>query len=126
MQFNLEQGGGIKLISSYSESSVTVEDQCYQNSLILLGDRIVSEWAVESVENLTIELLEPVLAAGPEIFLLGTGDRQQFPNVELMKALAQRNRSVDVMDSGAACRTYNVLASEFRSVAAALILPGEH
>ena len=125
MQFNLEQGGGIKLIASYTASSVTIEDQHYQSSLILLGDRIVSDWAVESVENLTIDHLEPILEVDPEIFLLGTGDRQRFPSAELMKSLARRNRSVDVMDSGAACRTYNVLASEFRAVAAALIIPGD-
>ena len=122
MQFNLEKSGGVKLIESYSDGSVTIEGRVHTTSLILMGDHVIDDWSVESVEDLTIEHLQSILQAGPEIFLLGTGNRQVFPSVRLMKELAQHQRSIDVMDIGAACRTYNVLASEFRTVAAALIL----
>ena len=123
MQFNLEKDSGGYLIQKYDEHSVTIDERCYDNSLIIFPDRIVDTWSIQTVESLTIESLQAVIDAKPEVFLLGTGRRQQFPPLSLMGELAKQQRSIDVMDMAAACRTYNVLASEFRQVVVALILP---
>lgn len=123
MQFNLENGGGGHLIQRHENNAVTIEGRRYESSLIVFPDKIISDWSVDSIEALCIESLESVIGAKPEVFLLGTGDRQIFPSRALMVELARNKRSVDVMDTAAACRTYNVLVSEFRQVVVALILP---
>ena len=65
---------------------------------------------------------EQLLATGADILILGTGRRQQFPSLALLKPVMLAGRTVDVMDTSAACRTYNILMSEGRTVAAALII----
>jgi uncharacterized protein len=62
------------------------------------------------------------LTLEPEIVLLGTGRRQQFPHPRLTQALLEQGVGVEVMDTAAACRTYNVIMLEGRRVAAALLL----
>ena len=124
MQFNLENGGG-HLIQRQESGAVTIGGQRYVKSLIIFPDKIIGDWPVESVGSLTTAALESIIAAQPEVFLLGTGDTQIFPSMALMAELARCKRSVDVMDTAAACRTYNVLASEFRQVVVALILPAD-
>ncbi|MEM7210126.1 MAG: MTH938/NDUFAF3 family protein [Pseudomonadota bacterium] len=122
VQFNLEKGAGSKLVEDYSTGRVTIDGQTYTESLVLLPDRVLENWPIASSADLHIALLEEAIAAEPEVLLLGTGKTQAFPSIELMKALAMKNRSMDVMDSAAACRTYNVLVSEFRQVVLALIM----
>jgi uncharacterized protein len=58
----------------------------------------------------------------PELLILGTGRRQRFPRAELLAPLAEAGIGWEVMDTGAACRTYNILMSEGRNVAAALLM----
>jgi uncharacterized protein len=80
------------------------------------------DWATASIESLSMELLEAALAMEPLILLLGTGTRQVFPSAELMSQVQQRGIGLEIMDTAAACRTYNILAGENRKVVAALIL----
>ena len=65
---------------------------------------------------------EPVLGLGPELVLLGTGSRQQFPDPRVLRILYEQRIGVEIMDTSAACRTFNVLVAESRAVAAALIV----
>ena len=62
------------------------------------------------------------VALEPEIVLLGTGDRQHFPHPRLLAPLTERRIGVEVMDTRAACRTFNILVAEGRRVAAALVI----
>jgi uncharacterized protein len=78
---------------------------------------------VHTVEGLDRDALVPALAMSPEILILGTGERLQFPASALYAELAGRGIGLEVMDTAAACRTYNVLVNEDRPVVAALILP---
>ena len=72
--------------------------------------------------DLSVGDMEAVLALKPEVVVIGSGPRQQFPAPEILGALLSRGVGCEVMDTGAACRTYNVLASEGRTVVAALLL----
>jgi uncharacterized protein len=74
------------------------------------------------MDELTAADLEPVLALQPEVLLLGSGVRQVFPPHELLARLYAARVGFEVMDTGAACRTYNVLVGEGREVAAALLI----
>ncbi|MCJ7557563.1 MAG: MTH938/NDUFAF3 family protein [Gammaproteobacteria bacterium] len=122
MQFTRESRQDINLIRSHEPGVVRIGAKVYTSSLILSPTQIMPDWATASSEFLTLELLEAALAMEPIILLLGTGIRQVFPHAELMGQVLQRGIGLEVMDTAAACRTYNILASENRKVVAALIL----
>ncbi len=87
---------------------------------VLLNASEVRPWALADDETIALQHLEPLLDEQPDLIILGTGERQSFPPHELGMALLNRGVGLEVMDTGAACRTYNVLLSEGRAVAAAL------
>lgn len=87
---------------------------------ILLTPQEVHPWPVRENEPVSIEQLAPLFADQPDVIILGTGELQDFPDHELGMRLLNRGIGLEVMDTGAACRTFNVLASERRAVAAAL------
>ena len=96
----------------------------YRQSLILSSEQLITDWPVESFNDLSESLLEPVVELKPDIVLVGTGARQQFLPAELMMVFFRRGIGAEVMTTDAACRTFNVLVSEGRQVVAALIQPG--
>jgi uncharacterized protein len=109
-------------ISSYGPRSVTVNETVYQQSLVLTADELHCPWPVNSLEDLSEETLAPVLDSQPVVVLLGTGDRQQFPESKLFALFGERGIGLEVMDTGALCRTFNILIAEDRAVTAAIIL----
>jgi uncharacterized protein len=122
MQFTRESRQDINLIRSHEPGVVRIGDKAYTRSLLLSPTQIMPDWATASIESLSMELLEAELAMEPLILLLGTGTRQVFPSAELMSQVQQRGIGLEIMDTAAACRTYNILAGENRKVVAALIL----
>jgi len=94
----------------------------YQRSLVVLPDRPVKTWDVAGVDALREDDLEFLGGLGVEIVLLGTGENLRFLHPRLLHSLARARVGVEVMDTRAACRTYNILLAEGRKVAAALIL----
>jgi uncharacterized protein len=91
-------------------------------SCIVTADTLISEWAPASFTELTVAHLEQILALKPEVVLLGTGPTQRFPPAAIRAELTARGVGLEVMDLGAACRTFNILVQEERQVAAALFL----
>jgi len=91
-------------------------------SLLILDD-VAQDWLVASLADLTLDAFDPVFAAGPavEFVLLGTGISQALPPREIREGLRARGLGLEFMSSEAAARSYNVLASEGRRMAAALI-----
>ena len=122
MKFHLTRGEGRNLFTGYGEGYVRVNDQRYEKSVIVAPERPVEDWDAASFEALTAAHFEALAALRPEIVLLGTGRTLQFPRPELTRALAEAAVGFEVMDSHAACRTYNVLTSEGRQVVAAILL----
>ena len=104
--------------------SALVNDRELSASFIITPDRLLEDWAAPAVDALTPELLEPLLALGAEVLILGTGDAQAFPPPRTMAACLARGVGLEAMTNGAAARTYNVLASEGRRVVAGVILAG--
>ncbi len=94
----------------------------HRGSLIILPDGVFS-WEVSAFDGITVEGLAPLLnaAAGLPFILLGTGNEQIFPGAGIRDAFAAPGIGLEVMDTGAACRTYNVLLGEGRLFATALI-----
>ena len=83
---------------------------------------MLEEWVAVPVESLTIDDLAILIEIKPELILLGTGNQQLLPDRDLMFAMARRGIGLEVMDTPAAARTFNVLVGEGRSVAAVLFL----
>jgi uncharacterized protein len=88
---------------------------------VVVSPHAVSAWDVREFEALTAADFGFIGALQPEIVILGTGAAQRFPRPELARALAATGVGVEVMDSRAACRTYNILATEGRRVVAAIL-----
>jgi uncharacterized protein len=110
-----------QVIDSYGAAGFHVSGAAYDGAILVFPDA-TEPWPVSALAEVTIESLAPVIAHGDvQILLLGCGRRMQPLPSALRQALRQAGIVVDVMDTGAACRTYNVLLAEDRRVAAALL-----
>jgi|SRR6516164_10324842 uncharacterized protein len=115
---------GRQIVESYGEGRFRVSGQVHQSAILVFPDRTLA-WAVGAATEATLENLEPILAAGREgsieLLLFGQGPRMELVPPALRQGLKAAGIVVEPMDTGAACRTYNVLMAEGRRVAAALI-----
>ena len=115
---------GRQVIDSYGAHSFHVSGAGYDGAILVFPDKTVA-WPVTALAEVTPESLRPVIEhGGTEILLLGCGKRMQPVRPALRQALRQAGIVVDAMDTGAACRTYNILLAEERRVAAALLPAG--
>lgn len=103
---------------------VRVNQQLLTRSFVLAPFQLVEDWRPASVDELTPDDLQAVLELKPSVVILGTGLRQRFPSPAVMATVLQRGFGMEVMDSAAAARTFNVLATEGRAVVAAFLVPG--
>ena len=122
MRIQLETGGNANLIRTYGTGQVIVNQNSYNSSLIVLPDRIIPDWPPQHYQELARAHLEILAGLDSEVILLGTGRRLRFPRAELLAPLAAAGIGWEIMDTGAACRTYNILMGEGRKVAAALLM----
>lgn len=122
MKLTDEKIGGINLIRSYAPGEVRIGETVIRSSCLVKTDQLIADWRPQTVAEIGVADMEAVLALKPEVVVIGSGPRQQFPAPEIIGALLSRGVGCEVMDTGAACRTYNVLASEGRTVVAALLL----
>lgn len=99
-----------------------VGDEVYTSNIALLANTIVADWPDRPVEQLDADYLSPILEHMPEMVILGSGFRYRFAPRELTFALARRGIGLEVMDTPAACRTFNILVAEGRTPAAILYL----
>jgi uncharacterized protein len=121
MEFNLEVPQNQFFIRSISDKGIRVHDAYYNNPFIISGQRIVPEWDVKSIEDISEENLQVIFNLQPEVILLGTGETQVFLPPAIQVHFFRRNFGFEVMTTDAACRTFNVLVAEGRHVVAALM-----
>jgi len=121
MKLHLSDAPGKNLFTGYGEGYVLVNGLRHENNLIVLPESIEA-WKGGGIENLTAEDFDHLAALGVEIVLLGTGAKLRFPSPSLSAKVLGSGIGLEVMDSGAVCRTYNILVAESRNVAAALIV----
>ena len=122
MKFNLEQPAGRLLVRAYGPDGIRIGDQTWSRSVVLTPDGAVHDWRPASFDELTAEDVAALASLEPEVLLFGSGARQRFPERSVLALLYTARIGFEIMDSGAACRTYNLLAAEGRRVAAALIV----
>ena len=121
MKLHLTRPEGRNLFSGYGPGYVAINGARYQNSLIVLSDRL-ADWEPARFEELTESMFAELAGLPLEILILGTGAKLRFPSPALTRSLHEARIGVEVMDTQAACRTYNILLSEDRRVGAAILI----
>jgi uncharacterized protein len=122
MKFSEESAGNAYRITGYGNGWVQVNQQRLTRSFLLGPQTLMTDWQPATMAELTPQHLQALFAIGAEVILIGTGNRQQLPQAEIWKALVQNGIGFEIMSTDAACRTYNVLLSEARRVAAAFFV----
>lgn len=123
MELNRQHPGDKIYVRAVGTAGITVLNETYASPVILSPDSVETNWQVDSVEDVSEDTLETVLGLRPEVVIIGTGDSQRFLEPELMMLFHRNGIGIEVMDTKAACRTFNILVMEERRVVAALIPP---
>jgi len=123
MKIQFDAGGtGQNFIHAYGPGQVTINQQAYRRSLLVTSGQLITDWPPQSFGELLAQHFDQIRELNPEVVVLGTGVRLHFPRTADTRALIQANIGLEVMDTGAACRTYNILMQDGRRVAAALLM----
>ena len=123
MKIQFDAGGtGQNFIHAYGPGQVTINQQVHRRSLLVTPGQLIIDWPPQSFGELLAQHFDQIRALNPEVVVLGTGAGLQFPRTADTRALIQANIGLEVMDTGAACRTYNILMQDGRRVAAALLM----
>lgn len=125
MKLSLDKASGLYLIDGFTPHSVTVAKREYRHNLIITTERLFEPWQAPAVAQLGIADFDCLSGLELEVVLLGTGQTQIFPPQLLQVEFGRSGVGFEVMNTAAACRTYNILAGEGRKVAAALIIQDE-
>ena len=107
-------------IRNVGPDGIRINEQLWSETIALTAQEVITPWPTIDVASLSEDHFTALLAHTPELVLVGTGARNEFPPRELMFAFARLGIGLEVMDTAAAARTFNVLAMEGRRVAAVL------
>ena len=122
MKLQSDPHSGTNAITGYGDGYVEINKAPYHHAILLSSDGAILPWAIESFDARTPNDFSQLIDLKPELILIGTGKRQRFPKPELLKELIKARIGFEIMDSQAACRTYNILVGEGRQVALALLV----
>lgn len=121
MKLQADRIEGQNAVARHGPDGVVINGAEYRESVIVPWQGMVSRWQVDSFDDLTEDRFAALAAQGPELVIFGSGSRIRFVKPALLRPLIERRIGVETMDTAAACRTYNVLLAEGRSVVAALL-----
>ena len=122
MKLHRDKTDGLYAFTGYGDDYVAINGTPYTGNLVLLSRRLIQDWTQASFDDLTAADFDFLAGLQTEIMILGTGHKQRFPHPRLLQGLIQAGIGLEVMNTQAACRTYNILAGEYRRVAAALFV----
>jgi uncharacterized protein len=122
LKLTLAQTPGLNHIGSYGPGYLTVSGVRYETSLVIAPDALDPRWPVATLDALDVDCVMRLLGHKPEVVLIGTGDTLRFPSAQVLRPLIEAKVGYELMDTRAACRTYNVLVAESRKVVAGLIV----
>lgn len=120
MELIRDPGSAQYTIQSYQAGSIWVRDTAYNCPIIVLANHLIAPWLAPSFEGLSAQHFECLIKLSPQIVLLGTGLKTQWPPLHIFEGFIAHGIAFEVMNSAAACRTYSVLIAEGKKVAAAL------
>ncbi|MDQ2780016.1 MAG: Mth938-like domain-containing protein [Pseudomonadota bacterium] len=122
MKFEPDTPKDANVVSRHEPGRVWVGNAVFDTSVLVPWRGTVVDWAVARFDDLKASHFDAIAALQPEVVVFGSGERLRFAPPALMARLMAERIGVETMDTGAACRTYNVLASEGRRVLAALLI----
>jgi uncharacterized protein len=122
MKMRADRIEGQNAIARHGPDGVVVAGIEHTESVIVPWRGAVEAWRAAGFDSLTAEHFARVAALAPELVIFGSGPRIRFPKPAWLAPLAGKRIGIETMDTPAACRTYNILAQEGRSVAVALLL----
>jgi uncharacterized protein len=122
LKIERELPDGRNAFTGYGAGYVEVNGTRYAQSLVVSAERVIADWPAAGIDALSADHLAAILELAPEIVLLGTGPAFGLPDRTTLAPLYKAGIGVEVMDTPAACRTYNILLGEGRNVVAALIV----
>lgn len=122
MKLHLDRFEGMNAFTGYGDGHVVINGRRVATSVVVFADRLIEPWEAGPADRLTAADLSFLAALPLEIVLLGTGPRMHLVHPRIYAPLSAARIGVEVMDTPAACRTYNILLAEGRKVAAALML----
>lgn len=122
MTLSLDENKSLYQILGYKPGFIQINQEILSNSIIITPNLLIKNWEPQTVKELTSKHWEKIIPLKPAILILGTGSTLEFPSLEVYGELINQGIGVEIMDTSAACRTYNVLTAEERNVAAALII----
>ena len=126
MKLKADRIEGQNAIARHGPEGVIVNGVEHRHSVIVPWDGEVLPWPVQAFADLAETHFARLVELNPELVIFGSGARLRFVSPALLRALIERRIGVDTMDTAAACRTYNVLLAEGRSVVAALLFESPH
>lgn len=118
-------GKDSNIIRAYAPGEIRIKTGIYTQSLVISANVLHTDWPLANITALEESHIEPILEQNPELILLGTGARLIFPSADKLRPIIERGIGYEIMDTAAACRTYNVLVAEGRHVVAGLIIGKE-
>jgi uncharacterized protein len=121
MRFTQDSAVGTHRIRAYAHGVLRINDSDYRGAVLLSAAALLHEPDIHDLDGLTRIAPSRLIALDPELILLGTGPRQVFPNASFGAAFLRIGIGFEVMDTGAACRTFNVLVAEQRRVVGLLL-----
>jgi uncharacterized protein len=122
MRFTQDSSSATKLIRAYRPGELRINDDIYSETVMVSASDVVTLPEVRDVNDLSRLDVSRILAQKPELVLLGTGPAQIFPAAAFRAEFLRAGIGFEVMDTGAACRTFNVLVAEHRQVVALLVV----
>jgi uncharacterized protein len=122
MKFQPDTLAGTNVVTRQEAGRIWIGGSAFEHSLLVPWTGSVQDWGAARFEALGEAHFERIAALGPEVVIFGSGARLRFPPPAWLQALYAQRIGVETMDTAAACRTYNVLAAEGRSVVAALLV----
>jgi uncharacterized protein len=121
MKLNLANTGQQNVVTMHGDGYVEINARRHEHS-VMLGTAVIEPWPVANIRELTPADLEAAALHAPEVLIIGTGRHFTFPPPQALRPLVAARIGHEVMDTPAACRTYNVLLGEGRKVMAVLIV----
>lgn len=121
MPLDLDNNDAQYQIRAYQPGTLVINEQTLTQSVIVAPNQLTN-WAPQSADQITAADFLPIIALKPTVLLIGTGAKQIFISPALYGELINVGIGVEIMDTSAACRTYNALSSENRQVVAALVI----
>lgn len=122
MQLMPDSNQGKYFIRSYRPGAITINENIYEHSVIVTPASPIISWRPQTFAELIAEDFITAIEQSPEIILIGSGSKQQFPQIFLLRLLIEHSIGYEIMNTAAACRTYNALSNEGRKVVAALLI----